>query len=238
MPPCRRGQTGFGGRAVGASLGLDDGPLYDDRQGNRQSVAGQAWRTVDHRYRPRQRLPHRRTMMPIPRRKVRRPAWLHAPRRTARIRLATLYGGLFLASGAALVAATYLLFQRATAFTKPALPQVPRAPSLQDLENLPLPKAYAAVANDQGQVVHILKQLGQPPGTGPLSSTKHLFGGSGPDASLDSGLERDQHQLAQATDHLAQAVHQLAQAGSIQAVQRATDSHELLVNSAIAFGIV
>jgi hypothetical protein len=176
--------------------------------------------------------------MPIPRRKVRRPAWLHAPRRTARIRLATLYGGLFLASGAALVAATYLLFQRATAFTKPALPQVPRAPSLQDLENLPLPKAYAAVANDQGQVVHILKQLGQPPGTGPLSSTKHLFGGSGPDASLDSGLERDQHQLAQATDHLAQAVHQLAQAGSIQAVQRATDSHELLVNSAIAFGIV
>jgi HAMP domain-containing protein len=44
--------------------------------------------------------------------------------------------------------------------------------------------------------------------------------------------------LAQATKHLAQAVHQLAQAGSIQAAQRATDSHELLVNSAIALGIV
>ena len=81
--------------------------------------------------------------MPIPRHKVRWPAWLHAPRRTARIRLTALYGGLFLVSGAALVAATYLLFQRATAFTKPALPQVPRTPSLQDLENLPLPKAYA-----------------------------------------------------------------------------------------------
>src|SRR5580693_6249699 len=137
MPPCRRGQTGFGGRAVGASLGLDDGPLYDDRQGNRQSVAGQARRTVDHRYRPRQRLPHRRTMMRIFRLEAKRPAWLHLPRRTARIRLTALYGGLFLISGGALVASTYLLFQRATAFTKPVLPQIPRPPSLKDLEKLP-----------------------------------------------------------------------------------------------------
>jgi signal transduction histidine kinase len=174
-------------------------------------------------------------MMPISRREVRRPTWLHVPRRTARIRLTALYGGLFLTSGAALVAATYLLFERATAFTKPALPQVPRAPSLQDLENLPLSKAYAAVANDQGQVVHILKLLGQPAGTGPLSSTNRPL--TGP-AFLESGLEQDQHRLAQATNHLAQAVHQLAQAGSIQAAQRATDSHELLVNSAIALGIV
>jgi signal transduction histidine kinase len=176
--------------------------------------------------------------MHITRREVRRPVWLHVPRRTARMRLTALYGGLFLISGAALVAATYFLFERATAFTKPALPKIPSAPSLHDLENLPLPKAFAAVSNDQSQVVHILNLLGQPAGAGPLSATNQPLGASGPVASLDSRLQSDQHQLAQATSHLAQAVHQLAQAGSIQAVQRATDSHELLVNSAIALGIV
>ncbi len=168
----------------------------------------------------------------------RRPAWLHMPRRTARIRLAALYGGLFLISGAALVAVTYLLFERATAFTKPALPQIPRTPSLQDLENLPLPKAFAAVTNDQSQVIHSLNLLGQAAAGGPLSSTNHPLEISGPVASLESRLEQDQHQLAQATNHLAQAVHHLAQAGTIEAAQRATDSHQLLVNSAIALGIV
>jgi signal transduction histidine kinase len=167
-----------------------------------------------------------------------RPAWLRAPRRTARIRLTALYGGLFLISGAALVSATYLLFERATAFTKPALPQIPRAPSLQDLLNLPLPQAFAAVANDQSQVVRIENLLGQPAGAGPPSSTSPPLDVSGPVASLQARLAQDQHQLAQATNHLAHAVHQFAQAGSIQASQRAADSHELLVNSAIALGIV
>ena len=37
---------------------------------------------------------------------------------------------------------------------------------------------------------------------------------------------------------LAQSVHQLAQAGTVQAAQRATDSHQLLVNSGIALAIV
>ncbi len=168
----------------------------------------------------------------------RRPAWLHMPRRTARIRLAALYGGLFLISGAALVAVTYLLFERATTFTKPALPEIPRTPSLQDLENLPLPKAFAAVTNDQSQVIHSLNLLGQAAAGGPLSSTNHPLELSGPVASLESRLEQDQHQLAQATNHLAQGVHQLAQAGTIEAAQRATDSHQLLVISAIALGIV
>jgi signal transduction histidine kinase len=176
--------------------------------------------------------------MAISRLQLTRPLWLHGPRRTARIRLTALYGGLFLISGAALVAATYFLFERATAFTKPALPRIPRSPSLQDLQNLPLPKAFAAVANDQSQVVHIENLLGQPAGAGPVSSTSHPLEVSGPVATLESRLTQDQHQLAQATNHLAQAVHQLAQAGSIQAAQRAADSHELLVNSAIALGIV
>jgi signal transduction histidine kinase len=42
-------------------------------------------------------------------------AWLRAPRPTARLRLTLLYGVLFLLSGAALLAATYLLFEQATA---------------------------------------------------------------------------------------------------------------------------
>jgi signal transduction histidine kinase len=42
-------------------------------------------------------------------------AWLRAPRPTARLRLTLLYGALFLVSGAALLAVTYLLFEQATA---------------------------------------------------------------------------------------------------------------------------
>jgi hypothetical protein len=42
-------------------------------------------------------------------------AWLRAPRPTARLRLTLLYGTLFLLSGAALLAVTYLLFEQATA---------------------------------------------------------------------------------------------------------------------------
>jgi signal transduction histidine kinase len=41
--------------------------------------------------------------------------WLRAPRPTARLRLTLLYGALFLLSGAALLAVTYLLFEQASA---------------------------------------------------------------------------------------------------------------------------
>jgi signal transduction histidine kinase len=51
-------------------------------------------------------------------------------------------------------------------------------------------------------------------------------------------LAQDQRKLARATQQLAQAVHQEAQAGTIQAAQRASDSHQLLVDSAIALGIL
>jgi signal transduction histidine kinase len=44
--------------------------------------------------------------------------------------------------------------------------------------------------------------------------------------------------LAQGQHQLTQAVHQLAKAGSVQAAQRAADSHQLLVNSGIALAIV
>jgi signal transduction histidine kinase len=47
-------------------------------------------------------------------------AWLRAPRPTARLRLTLLYGALFLLSGTALLAITYLLFEQVT--TAIALP--------------------------------------------------------------------------------------------------------------------
>ena len=73
------------------------------------------------------------------------------------------------------------------------------------------------MANDQSQVVHSLNLLGQSAGAGSLPSTTHPpLDPSGPIASLESRLDKDQHQLAQATNHLAQAVHQLTHAGSIQ----------------------
>jgi signal transduction histidine kinase len=45
----------------------------------------------------------------------RRAPWLHLPRRTARLRLTALYGGLFLACGAILLAVSYVLVEQAIA---------------------------------------------------------------------------------------------------------------------------
>jgi signal transduction histidine kinase len=58
--------------------------------------------------------------MPFPRSGFTPPSWLRLPRRTARLRLTALYGGLFLLSGAALLGVTYLLLKRAIGAVKPA----------------------------------------------------------------------------------------------------------------------
>ena len=52
--------------------------------------------------------------MRTPRPRPGRPRWLRLPRRTARLRLTVLYGGAFLACGAAVLVLTYLLFGHAT----------------------------------------------------------------------------------------------------------------------------
>ena len=51
-------------------------------------------------------------------------------------------------------------------------------------------------------------------------------------------LAHDQQQLAAVQHQLAAAVHQIARSGSVEAAQRATDSHQLLVDSGIALAIV
>lgn len=159
--------------------------------------------------------------------------WLRLPRRTARLRLTALYGGLFLLFGAALVAVTYALYERATSFSKPQLPRIPHTPAIQSLQLLPFSSKPLAPIGQS--VPDQLQQVQQK-----LALAQHQFaaGTSGPLVTTDQQLQQDQHQLAQATNHLAQAVHALAQSSTAQAAQRAADSHQLLVNSGIALAIV
>jgi signal transduction histidine kinase len=162
------------------------------------------------------------------------PSWLRLPRRTARLRLTALYGGLFLLSGVALVAITYGLFERATEYRAPRLPKVPHTPAIQHLQ-LPRPLAQALphVERVQHQLVQDQYQLRLPPHrpAGFQLPVPQL-------AKEQDRLHSTQHQLAQAVHQLAQAVHQVAQAGPVQAAQRAADSHQLLINSGIALAIV
>jgi signal transduction histidine kinase len=163
--------------------------------------------------------------------------WMRWPRRTARLRLTALYSSLFLLSGAALVAITYVLFERATNYKSPHLPTIPHTPAIKNLTLVPSPaKALYQLTKIQQQLAHDQQQLTQP--AGPLAQGQQLNRPVGPIAHVQQQLTQDQHHLAQAQHQLALAVHQVAQAGSAQAAQRATDSHQLLVNSGIALAIV
>ncbi|MGH9105802.1 MAG: ATP-binding protein [Acidimicrobiales bacterium] len=193
--------------------------------------------------------------MPLPRLQRRSPAWLRWPRRTARLRFSAVYGGLFLASGAVLLAINYGLFERATEYTKPKLPTVPPTPTvrhLQQLHLLPkpqpgpgfpatsqygLPQAASRLAAAQHQLAQVQHQLAHHKSV-PVYFPPRLAQVQRELAQDQHQLATDRHQLAQATHQLAQAVHQLAQAGPLEAAQRATDSHQLLVNSGIALAIV
>lgn len=199
--------------------------------------------------------------MPVLGLRLRLPTPLRLPRRTARLRLTALYGGLFLLSGVALLGATYVLFERATAYTKPQLPTIPHTPALQGLGHLPTikggspplvggPQGYAGapakpslltqfqneLAKDQQFAKALPRLLYTPP---QLAGIRHQLAGIQRQLTQDQGqLTTSQHQLTHAVDRLAQAEHQVAQTGSVEAAQRATDSHQLLVDSGIALAIV
>ena len=185
-----------------------------------------------------------------------RPSWLRLPRRTARLRLTALCGGLFLVSGVALLAATYALFERATEYRKPSLPKIPSTPAIQHLQHLQLlpqlglaqlfkpPKPLGAAAQGLADVQTELKGF---PTQNPVSQVwgprltqiqHQLTQDQHQLTKTGNQLAQDQHKLAQAGNQLAQAVHQLAQVGPAEAAQRAVDSHQLLVNSGIALAIV
>ena len=174
----------------------------------------------------------------------------HLPRRTVRVRLTLLYGALFLLSGAALLAATYVLFERATEYKAPHLPTIPHTPAIRDLPHKPpvAPVAFAPGAGPSG-VVGALPQLAQ--AQAQLARDQYQLArsftrvGQGPRQLVEPQvtqdqrqLTQDQYQLTQAVHQLAQAVHQMAQARTVQAAQRAADSHQLLIDSGIALAVV
>ena len=84
---------------------------------------------------------------------------LRWPRRTARLRLTAVYGGLFLLSGAVLAVITYVLFERATRYRTPPIPKIPRTPVIGSLK-LPslLPAGYSALQNQLAQAQNQLAQ--------------------------------------------------------------------------------
>lgn len=167
--------------------------------------------------------------------------WLRWPRRTARLRFTAVYGVLFLLSGAALVATTYVLFERATEYRQPRLPQVPNTPAIRDLQQKLTPsppslaQALPQLAKDQFQLAEDQHQLAQ---NLQLKSLQPLSFSVPRLAQDQRQLARDEDQLAEVQHQLAQAVHQVAQAGSVEAAQRAADSHQLLIDSGIALAIV
>jgi signal transduction histidine kinase len=172
---------------------------------------------------------------------LRRHPWLRKPRRTARLRLTVLYGALFLVSGVTLVASTYLLFEHATAFRTPQLPKIPHAPSIEPLKQPvsppQLPQALHLLAQDQHRLAQAQHQLAESlpiSAAGPQLLTTRLS----QLARDQRRLSQDQHQLSQTVHELAQAERQVAQAASVQAAQRASDSHQLLVDSGIALAVV
>jgi signal transduction histidine kinase len=172
------------------------------------------------------------------------PSWLRLPRRTARLRLTALYGGLFLLSGIALLAITYALFERATQYRAPRLPKIPHAAAIQSLQ-LPVKPAYGAPAGatvrlipHAPQLTQAQQELGQAQQELGKAAPRLVFGLPNQLARVQRQITQAQHQLTQDQHQLAEAVHQLAQVGPAQAAQRAADSHQLLVNSGIALAIV
>jgi signal transduction histidine kinase len=171
------------------------------------------------------------------------PSWLRLPRRTARLRLTALYGGLFLLSGVALVATTYVLFERATEYRAPHLPTIPHTATIQHLQ-LPvppgkaLPQGQSVVIEHPRQLTQAQLELGQAQYELTQARPRLILGVPTLLGRVQHQITQAQHQLAQGQHQLADAVHQLAQVGPIQAAQRAADSHELLVNSGIALAIV
>jgi signal transduction histidine kinase len=207
-------------------------------------------------------------MMPEPRLRPGPRAWLRLPRRTARLRFSALYAGLFLFSGAGLLAVTYGLFERATRYQKPRLPTIPKSPAVHHFGQLRLgqslpgggPLAGGVPAAFGGQIPQALSKLARvqhqlqrdahglylrvppllqgQPGPPWLPVQQQLANDQHLLASDQYQLVKYQHQLARAAHQLAQAVHQVARIAPAQSAQRAADSHELLVDSGIALAIV
>jgi signal transduction histidine kinase len=101
--------------------------------------------------------------MRIPRPRPSLRSWLRLPRRTARLRLAVLYGGVFLACGAAVLALTYLLDGHATPLVPlhqppkvsgpPKVPLDPLAAAQQARVRSLKMDLFAQIASDRHQLL-------------------------------------------------------------------------------------
>ena len=101
----RPGPGGIGRGTPGAGLGRDGRPVHQHREGDHEQAAPQARRPAGHRDRGPGWIPD--LSMPEPRPPAAR-RWPRLPRRTVRLKLTALYGGLFLVSTAVLLAVTYV----------------------------------------------------------------------------------------------------------------------------------
>src|SRR5215472_3803693 len=121
--PARRGRAAGPGRgATRTGVGRSSRPVHHHCEDHHRPAPGQARRPAGDPDRPGERLPHRRTMMAIPRPQTGPPRWLRLPRRTARVRLTALYGGaVFLACAATVLASTYVLYGLLGHTTHPVL---------------------------------------------------------------------------------------------------------------------
>ncbi len=131
---------------------------------------------------------------------------LRGSRRSARLRLTVLYGGMFVLAGIALVAATYVLFEQATAYKSPRLPKIPHAPVVGALPS-PLLQAEQQLAEAQHQLA-----LALPANGGVFRSAPHAVHTLATGRALGSALPplaQAQYQLAQVQQQLARSPHGL-----------------------------
>src|SRR5262249_29112846 len=113
-PTRSRRRPGLVHRAAPPCLGSVHEPAQQRRQGHHASTAPEARRSARHRNPGADRLPNLHVMRRLAERLPIR--WLkrRLPSRTIRLRLTLVYGGLFIASGAALLAITYVLVRHST----------------------------------------------------------------------------------------------------------------------------
>src|SRR5258708_3080634 len=111
MPAQGRRTAGPGRGTAAAGVGRGRRPVHHHGEDHHPPAPGETRGAAGDRDRTRKRLPHRRIMMLLRPGTAR--AWPRLGRRTARLRLTSLYGGLFLACGAVLLAVTYVFVERA-----------------------------------------------------------------------------------------------------------------------------
>ncbi len=148
---------------------------------------------------------------------------LRGGRRSARLRLTVLYGGMLVLAGVALVAATYVLFEQATAYKSPRLPKIPHAPVVGALPS-PLLQAEQQLAEAQHQLALAL------PGNGVFRSAPHAVHTVPTGLALGSALPP----LAQAQYQLAQVQQQLARSPNalLLPMQRLAQAQHRLADAA------